>query len=474
MMKNTEKTMDKIVALCKNRGFIFAGSEIYGGLANTWDYGPLGVELKNNVKKAWWKKFVQENPYNVGQDSAILMNPQTWVASGHLGGFSDPLMDCKECKERFRADKLIEDYCQEQNITLEKPIDAFSQEEMAAFIEEHQVPCPSCGKHNFTDIRQFNLMFKTFQGVTEDAKNTVYLRPETAQGIFVNFNNVQRTTRRKLPFGVCQIGKSFRNEITPGNFIFRVREFEQMELEFFCKPGTDLEWFNYWRNFCHEWLLNLNMKDENLRLRDHSPEELCFYSKATTDFEFMFPFGWGELWGVADRTDYDLTQHQNTSGVDMTYFDQETGEHYIPYVVEPSLGADRVVLAFLVEAYDEEVVDAAKNDVRVVMHFHPALAPFKCAVLPLSKKLSDKAREIQQELSKEWMVDFDETGSIGKRYRREDEIGTPYCITVDFDTVGDAEKAGDNCVTVRDRDTMEQVRLPISELKAYLTEKLAY
>ena len=474
MMKNTEKTMDKIVALCKNRGFIFAGSEIYGGLANTWDYGPLGVELKNNVKKAWWKKFVQENPYNVGQDSAILMNPQTWVASGHLGGFSDPLMDCKECKERFRADKLIEDYCQEQNITLEKPIDAFSQEEMAAFIEEHQVPCPSCGKHNFTDIRQFNLMFKTFQGVTEDAKNTVYLRPETAQGIFVNFNNVQRTTRRKLPFGVCQIGKSFRNEITPGNFTFRTREFEQMELEFFCKPGIDLEWFNYWRNFCHEWLLNLNMKDEDLRLRDHDPEELCFYSKATTDFEFMFPFGWGELWGVADRTDYDLTQHQNTSGVDMTYFDQETGEHYIPYVVEPSLGADRVVLAFLVEAYDEEVVDAAKNDVRVVMHFHPALAPFKCAVLPLSKKLSDKAREIQQELSKEWMVDFDETGSIGKRYRREDEIGTPYCITVDFDTVGDAEKAGDNCVTVRDRDTMEQVRLPISELKAYLAEKLAY
>ena len=474
MMKNTEKTMDKIVALCKNRGFIFAGSEIYGGLANTWDYGPLGVELKNNVKKAWWKKFVQENPYNVGQDSAILMNPQTWVASGHLGGFSDPLMDCKECKGRFRADKLIEDYCQEQNITLEKPIDAFSQEEMAAFIEEHQVPCPSCGKHNFTDIRQFNLMFKTFQGVTEDAKNTVYLRPETAQGIFVNFNNVQRTTRRKLPFGVCQIGKSFRNEITPGNFTFRTREFEQMELEFFCKPGTDLEWFNYWRNFCHEWLLNLNMKDEDLRLRDHDPEELCFYSKATTDFEFMFPFGWGELWGVADRTDYDLTQHQNTSGVDMTYFDQETGEHYIPYVVEPSLGADRVVLAFLVEAYDEEVVDAAKNDVRVVMHFHPALAPFKCAVLPLSKKLSDKAREIQQELSKEWMVDFDETGSIGKRYRREDEIGTPYCITVDFDTVGDAEKAGDNCVTVRDRDTMEQVRLPISELKAYLAEKLAY
>ena len=474
MMKNTEKTMEKIVALCKNRGFIFAGSEIYGGLANTWDYGPLGVELKNNVKKAWWKKFVQENPYNVGQDSAILMNPQTWVASGHLGGFSDPLMDCKECKERFRADKVIEDWCAQNSFELPKPIDAFSQQEMAAFVAEHQIACPTCGKHNWTDIRQFNLMFKTFQGVTEDAKNTVYLRPETAQGIFVNFNNVQRTTRRKLPFGVCQIGKSFRNEITPGNFTFRTREFEQMELEFFCKPGTDLEWFAYWRNFCHQWLLNLNMADENLRLRDHDPEELCFYSKATTDFEFMFPFGWGELWGVADRTDYDLTQHKNTSGVDMSYFDPETNERYIPYVVEPSLGADRVVLAFLVEAYDEEVVDEAKNDVRVVMHFHPALAPFKAAVLPLSKKLSEKAREVYADLAKEWMIDFDETGSIGKRYRREDEIGTPFCITVDFDTVGDAEKEGDNCVTVRERDTMEQVRIPISELKDYLREKLAY
>ena len=474
MMKNTEKTMDKIVALCKGRGFIFAGSEIYGGLANTWDYGPLGVELKNNVKKAWWKKFVQENPYNVGLDSAILMNPQTWVASGHLGGFSDPLMDCKECKERFRADKLIEDYCAEQGIELDKPIDAFSQEEMAAFIEEKQIPCPTCGKHNFTDIRQFNLMFKTFQGVTEDAKNTVYLRPETAQGIFVNFQNVQRTTRKKLPFGVCQIGKSFRNEITPGNFTFRTREFEQMELEFFCKPGTDLEWFQYWRSFCRDWLLGLNMNGENLRLRDHSPEELCFYSKGTTDFEFLFPFGWGELWGVADRTDYDLTQHQNTSGKDMTYFDQETGERYIPYVVEPSLGADRVVLAFLIDAYDEEVVDPAKNDVRTVLHLHPALAPYKVAVLPLSKKLSEKARELQAELCKYWMVDFDDAGSIGKRYRRQDEIGTPYCVTVDFDTVGDAEKAGDNAVTIRNRDTMEQVRVPISELKSWLEEKLAY
>ncbi len=473
-MKNTEKTMEKVVALCKGRGFIFAGSEIYGGLANTWDYGPLGVELKNNVKRAWWKKFVQENPYNVGLDAAILMNPQTWVASGHLGGFSDPLMDCKECKERFRADKLIEDFCGEQGIELPKPIDAFSQEEMKAFIEDRNIPCPTCGKHNFTDIRQFNLMFKTFQGVTEDAKNTVYLRPETAQGIFVNFQNVQRTTRRKLPFGVCQIGKSFRNEITPGNFTFRTREFEQMELEFFCKPGTDMEWFQYWRSFCRDWLLNLGMKDENLRLRDHDPEELCFYSKGTTDFEFMFPFGWGELWGVADRTDYDLTQHQTVSGKDMTYFDQETGEHYIPYVVEPSLGADRVVLAFLCEAYDEEVVDESKNDVRTVMRFHPALAPFKAAVLPLSKKLADKGREIQMELSKYFMVDYDDAGSIGKRYRRQDEIGTPFCITVDFATVGTETEEADNCVTIRERDTMEQVRLPISELKDYITRGVAF
>ncbi len=473
-MKNTEKVMEKIVALCKGRGYIFPGSEIYGGLANTWDYGPLGVELKNNVKKAWWKKFVQENPYNVGLDAAILMNPQTWVASGHLAGFSDPLMDCKECKERFRADKLIEDWCAENGYELEKPIDAFSQEEMKAFVEEHAIPCPTCGKHNFTDIRQFNLMFKTFQGVTEDAKNTVYLRPETAQGIFTNFVNVQRTTRRKLPFGIAQIGKSFRNEITPGNFIFRVREFEQMELEFFCKPGTDLEWFSYWREFCRNWLLSIGLKEENIRLRDHDPEELCFYSKATTDFEFLFPFGWGELWGVADRTDYDLTQHQNTSGKDLTYFDQETGEHIIPYVVEPSLGVERTVLSVLCDAYDEEVVDAEKNDVRTVLRLHPALPPFKAAVLPLSKKLSDKALEIQQMLAKDFMVDFDDAGSIGKRYRREDEIGTPYCITVDFQTVGDADSEGDNAVTVRDRDTMEQVRVPISELKAYIEERIAF
>ena len=467
-MKNTEKTMDKIVALCKNRGFVYPGSEIYGGLANTWDYGPLGVELKNNIKRAWWKKFVQENRYNVGLDSAILMNPQTWVASGHLGGFSDPLMDCRECKERFRADKLIEDWCAEEGFELEKPIDAFTQEEMKNFIEEHNIPCPTCGKHNFTDIRQFNLMFKTFQGVTEDAKNTVYLRPETAQGIFVDFASVQRTTRKKVPFGIGQIGKSFRNEITPGNFIFRVREFEQMELEFFCKPGTDLEWFTYWRGFCRDWLLSLGMREENLRLRDHDPEELCFYSKATTDFEFMFPFGWGELWGVADRTDYDLTQHQNTSGKDISYFDQEAGEHYIPYVIEPSLGVERSFLAFLCDAYDEEVVDAEKNDVRVVLHLHPALAPVKAAVLPLSKKLSDKAGEVYAELCKHFNVDFDDAGSIGKRYRRQDEIGTPFCITYDFDT------ENDGCVTVRERDSMEQVRLPISELRAYLEDKIAF
>ena len=461
-------TMEKIVALCKNRGIIFPGSEIYGGLANTWDYGPLGVELKNNIKRAWWQKFVTENKLNVGLDAAILMNPQTWVASGHLAGFSDPLMDCKECHERFRADKLIEDWAQETGYTLEKPIDAFSHQEMKAFVEEHNIPCPTCKKHNFTDIRQFNLMFKTFQGVTEDAKNTVYLRPETAQGIFTNFVNVQRTTRKKMPFGIAQIGKSFRNEITPGNFIFRVREFEQMELEFFCKPGTDLEWFAYWRSFCHNWLLSLGIKDERLRLRDHDPEELCFYSKATTDFEFLFPFGWGELWGVADRTDYDLTQHQNTSKKDLTYFDPETNERYIPYVVEPSLGVERTVLAILCNAYDEEVVDAEKNDVRTVLRLHPTLAPFKAAVLPLSKKLSEKADEVYSDLIKSFPVDYDEAGSIGKRYRRQDEIGTPFCITIDFDTLED------NAVTIRDRDTMEQVRLPIAELKNYIAEKIKF
>jgi len=463
-MENSKKTMEKVVALCKTRGFIFPGSEIYGGLANSWDYGPLGVEFKNNVKRAWWKKFVQESRYNVGLDSAIIMNPEAWVASGHVGGFSDPLMDCKQCKARHRADKLIEDYAF-QNGTGENPA-AWSFEEMSAFIKEKNIECPTCGGHEFTDIKKFNLMFKTFVGVTEDSSNTVYLRPETAQGIFVNFPAVARSTRKKLPFGVAQIGKSFRNEITPGNFVFRTREFEQMELEFFCKPGTDLEWFDYWKNFCHKWLLDLGMRDENLRLRDHDKDELCFYSKATTDFEFLFPFGWGELWGVADRTDYDLSQHQNHSGKDMTYFDPETNEHYIPYVIEPSLGADRVALAFLVDAYDEEELEG--GDVRTVLHLHPALAPFKAAVLPLSKKLSERALELYDELAKDFTVDFDETGSIGKRYRREDEIGTPFCITYDFDT------ENDGCVTVRDRDTMQQVRIPMGEVKAYIAERLAF
>ena len=463
-MENSKKTMDKIVALCKTRGFIFPGSEIYGGLANSWDYGPLGVEFKNNVKKAWWQKFVQESRYNVGLDSAIIMNPQAWVASGHVGGFSDPLMDCKGCKARHRADKLIEDYAFQNGLN-DNPA-SWSFDEMATYIKEKGIVCPLCGGNDFADIKKFNLMFKTFIGVTEDSTNTVYLRPETAQGIFVNFSSVQRSTRRKLPFGVAQIGKSFRNEITPGNFTFRTREFEQMELEFFCKPGTDLEWFKYWKDFCHKWLLDLGMRGENLRLRDHDPDELCFYSKATTDFEFLFPFGWGELWGIADRTDYDLGQHQTHSGKDMTYFDPETNEHYVPYVVEPSLGADRVALAFLVDAYDEEELEG--GDVRVVLHLHPALAPIKAAVLPLSKKLSDKALELYDELAKEFPVDFDETGSIGKRYRREDEIGTPFCITYDFDT------ETDGCVTVRDRDTMEQVRLPIAEVKEYIRQRLKF
>ena len=461
-MQNSEKTMDKIVALCKGRGFVYPGSEIYGGLANTWDYGPLGVELKTNIKNAWRKKFIQENKYNVGLDSAILMNPQTWVASGHLGGFSDPLMDCKECHTRHRADNLIEDF-DGTNVA------GWSNDQLMDYIKEKSIPCPQCGKHNFTDIRQFNLMFKTFQGVTEDTKSELYLRPETAQGIFVNFANIQRTTRKKVPFGVAQVGKSFRNEITPGNFIFRVREFEQMELEFFCKPGTDLEWFEYWRGFCRDWLLSLSIKEENLRLRDHSAEELCFYSKATTDFEYLFPFGWGELWGVADRTDYDLTQHINTSGKSLDYLDPETNERYVPYVIEPSLGVERLFLAVVCEAYDEENIGTEeKPDVRTVMHFHPALAPFKAAVLPLSKKLSAPATELFENLSKKFMVDYDEAGSIGKRYRRQDEIGTPFCVTYDF------ESETDGCVTVRDRDSMEQVRMPIAELEAYLESKLAF
>ncbi|MBQ7506663.1 MAG: glycine--tRNA ligase [Lachnospiraceae bacterium] len=464
-----EKTMEKIVTLAKGRGFIFPGSEIYGGLANTWDYGNLGVELKNNVKKAWWQKFVQENPYNTGVDCAILMNTQTYVASGHIKSFSDPLMDCRECKERFRADQLIESFAKEQGIALEKSVDGWTNEEMYDFIEEHKIPCPSCGKHNFTDIRQFNLMFKTFQGVTEDAKNTVYLRPETAQGIFVNFKNVQRTSRKKVPFGICQIGKSFRNEITPGNFTFRTREFEQMELEFFCEPGTDLEWFKYWKDFCHQWLLSLGMKEENLRLRDHDKEELSFYSNATTDFEYLFPFGWGELWGVADRTDYDLTRHQETSGQDMSYFDDTKNEKYIPYVIEPSLGADRVVLAFLCDAYDEENIGTEeKPDMRTVLHFHPALAPVKIAVLPLSKKLNEGAEKIYLEMSKYYMCEFDERGNIGKRYRRQDEIGTPFCITYDFDS------ETDEAVTIRFRDSMEQERVKIADLKDWFADKFAF
>ena len=463
-MDNAKKSMDTIVALAKGRGFVYPGSEIYGGLANSWDYGPLGVELKNNIKKAWLKKFVQESPYNVGLDSAILMNPETWVASGHLGGFSDPLMDCRSCKTRHRADKLIEDYVAENGLS-DNPA-AMSDEEMMQYIKDKGIACPNCGSHDFTDIRKFNLMFKTFQGVTEDSSSTLYLRPETAQGIFVNFKNIARTTRKKIPFGVAQVGKSFRNEITPGNFIFRIREFEQMELEFFCKPGTDLYWFEYWRGFCKKWLLDLGMTEEHLRLRDHDKDELCFYSKATTDFEFLFPFGWGELWGVADRTDYDLTQHANHSGQPMEYFDPETNEKYIPYVIEPSLGADRVLLAFLCDAYDEETDE--KGDTRVVLRLHPALAPFKAAVLPLSKKLTDKATEVFSDLSADFMVDFDDAGSIGKRYRRQDEIGTPICITYDFDSLED------NCVTVRDRDTMEQKRIPVSELKAYIAESVKF
>ncbi|MCD7778785.1 MAG: glycine--tRNA ligase [Clostridiales bacterium] len=458
------KSMDKVVALAKARGFVYAGSEIYGGLANTWDYGPLGVELKNNVKKAWWKKFVQESRYNTGVDCAILMNPQVWVASGHVGGFNDPLMDCKECHERFRADNIIEDYVKENNLDI--ACDGWSNEKLKSFIDENNIPCPSCGAHNFTDIRQFNLMFKTHAGVTEDAKNVVYLRPETAQGIFVNFKNVQRTTRKKVPFGIGQIGKSFRNEITPGNFTFRTREFEQMELEFFCKPGTELEWHKYWKDFCHNWLISLDIKEENISMRDHSQEELAHYSNATTDIEYEFPFGRGELWGIASRTDFDLKAHQTTSGESMDYFDPSTNEKYIPYVIEPSLGADRVTLAFLCEAYDEETLE--NGDVRTVLHFHPALAPYKAAVLPLSKKLAEEAGAVYDELSKYFAVDYDDASSIGKRYRRQDEIGTPFCITYDFDS------KEDGCVTVRNRDTMEQERIKISDLKAYLEEKTAF
>lgn len=459
-----EKTMDKVVALCKNRGFIFQGSEIYDGLANTWDYGPLGVEFKNNVKKAWWKKFIQESPYNVGVDCAILMNPKVWVASGHVGGFSDPLIDCKQCKTRHRADKIIEDFNNENKI--EMAVDGLPNDAMTAYMKEKNIPCPNCGGHDFTDIRKFNLMFKTFQGVTDDSQNEIYLRPETAQGIFVNFKNVQRTTRKKIPFGIGQIGKSFRNEITPGNFIFRTREFEQMELEFFCEPGTDLEWFYYWKDFCKNWLISLGMKEENIKMRDHSKEELSHYSKATTDIEFKFPFGWGELWGIADRTDFDLKQHMEHAKEDLSYFDPVKNEKYIPYCVEPSLGADRVALAFLCDAYDEEEV--AQGDVRTVLRLHPALAPVKAAILPLSKKLSDEAFKIYEALSKEYVCEFDEAGSIGKRYRRQDEIGTPFCITFDFDSLED------DCITIRERDTMQQVRIPIKDLNGYLKDKILF
>jgi len=458
------KDMETIVRLCKSRGYVYPGSEIYGGLANTWDYGPLGVELKNNVKAAWRKKFIQENKNIVGLDAAILMNPETWVASGHVSGFSDPLLDCKECKTRHRADKLIESYAHEKGEDI--VADGWTDEQMLKYINDHKIVCPKCGKLNYTDIRKFNLMFKTFQGVTEDSTSTVYLRPETAQGIFVDFKNVMRTTRKKIPMGIAQIGKAFRNEITPGNFTFRTREFEQMELEFFCKPGTDIEWWKYWKEFCKNWLLNLGMKEENIRLRDHSPEELVFYSKGTTDIEFAFPFGWGELWGIADRTDYDLTAHQTHSKEDMSYLDPETNEKYIPYVIEPSVGADRVTLAFLCNAYEEQ--ELGEGDTRVVLHLHPALAPYKAAILPLSKKLNDKADEVFQTLAKAFPVDYDEAGSIGKRYRRQDEIGTPYCITVDFDTLED------NQVTVRDRDTMEQIRIPIDQVEKYIAEKIAF
>ncbi|MDR1464466.1 MAG: glycine--tRNA ligase [Oscillospiraceae bacterium] len=466
MIPNTEKSMEKIVTLCKGRGFVYPGSEIYGGLANAWDYGPLGVELKNNIKRAWWRKFIRENPYNVGVDCAILMNSEVWKASGHVVNFNDPLIDCKQCKTRHRADQLVDRYNSEHGI--EMNADGLPNEVLTAYIRDHEIPCPGCGKNDFTDIRKFNMMFKTHQGVTDDNAAEIYLRPETAQGMFVNFKNVQRTTRRKLPFGIGQTGKSFRNEITPGNFIFRTREFEQMELEFFCQPGTELEWFDYWRAFCRDWLLSLGIRAENLRLRDHEKEKLSHYSNATTDIEYLFPFGWGELWGVASRTDFDLKAHQSASGQDLTYFDQDSGERFVPYCVEPAVGVDRIFLTALCDAYDEEVVDAEKNDSRVVVRLHPALAPVKAAVLPLSKKLADPARAVYFSLLKRFACDYDDTGSIGKRYRRQDEIGTPYCITYDFDSETDGR------VTVRDRDTMEQQRLPVHQLAAFLEEKLLF
>ncbi|MGI6204743.1 MAG: glycine--tRNA ligase [Anaerovoracaceae bacterium] len=466
---SSEVTMDAVVALAKNRGYVFPGSEIYGGLANSWDFGPLGVEFCKNIKDAWWNHFIRGMKYNVGIDASILMNPKTWEASGHVGGFSDPLIDCRNCKSRHRADKLIEEFVKKTKGE-EIIVDGWENERLEQFIKDNGVVCPNCGKSDFTGIRQFNLMYKTYQGVTEDSSAEIYLRPETAQGIFVNFKNVQRTSRKKLPFGIGQIGKAFRNEITPGNFIFRTREFEQMEIEFFCKPGTDLEWHQFWKDECRNFLLSLGMKEENIRLRDHQPEELSHYSTATTDIEYKYPFGWGELWGIADRTDFDLRQHQTYSGEDMTYLEPDTGERYIPYCIEPSVGVGRAALAFLIDAYDVETVKDAKGkeDTRVVLRLHPALAPVKAAVLPLSKKLSDQAAPVYEELSKYFNVDYDEAGSIGKRYRREDEAGTPFCICVDFDT------QEDGCVTVRDRDTMEQVRIPVQDVRSYIEERLAF
>ncbi len=464
MAKKEKNNFEKLVSLSKTRGIIFPGSEIYGGLANTWDYGPIGVEIKNNVKKAWWKKFIQESTYNVGLDTAILMNPTTWVASGHVGGFNDPLMDCKECKARFRADKLIEDYFRKNDE--EKVVDGWTNERMEIFIKENKINCPECGKANFTNIRQFNLMFKTFQGVTEDSQSQIYLRPETAQGIFVNFKNVARTSRKKIPFGIGQIGKSFRNEITPGNFIFRTREFEQMELEFFCEPGKDLEWFNYWKEFCMNWLINLGMTKENVRFRDHDEEELSHYSNATTDIEYKFPFGWGELWGIADRTDFDLKSHQEVSGQDLSYQDPVNNKKYIPYCIEPSVGVDRVTLALLMDAYNEEKLE--DNTERVVLKLHPAIAPYKAAIFPLTKKLKSPTLEVYNKLVKSYNVEYDEAGSIGKRYRRHDEIGTPYCITFDYDSLED------NSVTIRDRDTMKQERISIDKIINFLDEKIKY
>ena len=460
----TGKTLDKIVALAKNRGFVYPGSEIYGGLANAWDYGPLGVELKNNVKKAWWDKFVKESEYNVGIDCAILMNRNVWVASGHLSSFADPLTDCRGCKTRHRADQLVEQYDRANDIGTVHA--GMSNDELSAYMSENRIPCPNCGKNDFTPIRQFNMMFKTYQGVTEDSRAEIFLRPETAQGIFVNFRNVLRTSRKKIPFGIGQIGKAFRNEITPGNFTFRTREFEQMELEFFCEPGTDLEWFNYWKEYCHNWLIDLGIRKESLRLRDHSQKELSHYSNATTDIEFEFPFGWGELWGIADRTDFDLKQHMECSGDDLSYFDPDKKSKYIPYCIEPSLGADRAALAFLCDAYDEEPI--GEGDVRTILHFHPAIAPVKVAVLPLSKKLGEKAYMIYRTLNSLYSCEYDDTGSIGKRYRRQDEIGTPYCVTFDFDSLED------NMVTVRERDSMKQDRLSADGIEKYFDGKLKF